>query len=435
MVNDNIINFIVDNLKIDERENYVIRHLLAGGKQRDCTWEGKTLNPNTVSTIRSRYIPFVTFEREGVSIVDSQAPDWLKTSDLYIPHQSIDTNTIPQNKPIKRVKKEVLDVISLKEHEEVLNATRLQLIEERKSAVDRTAIEVSNAVKESVAKQLKERYETEIAKINAENQLFTDKLKEDLRIKYTKETTELYQRQVLDAEKKVTILQAAFDKAKEENKELQSLLSQETIDKEKVETINTNLVSKNEINLAAIETLRAEIDRLKPKWDRAFVLQSLVSCGWLLGLFALSVFSIENMLIYFNAGSFWIVAVILGVFIEFMLWATNITRFAGSLDDADSEYSSKELALVIFFFRAFANSLGGYYIATNAKEFAKDSGLYANISTKFTDINELYFGWEVGGFGMGITAIIIGGFVAYMEYKALPLAIRHAYNLFIKKVD
>lgn len=84
-------------------------------------------------------------------------------------------------------------------------------------------------------------------------------------------------------------------------------------------------------------------------------------------------------------------------------------------------------------FESFANSLGGYYISTNAKEFAQSGGLYANVSTKFTDINELYFGFEVGSTGMCITAIIIGAFVAYMEYKALPLAIKHAYNLFIKK--
>lgn len=422
MVDDNITNLIIETLKLEGRDRYVVQHLLNGGKQRDCTWEGKELNPNTVSTIRSKHIPFVQFERNGVSIVDINAPDWLKSSGLYIPQV---THTEPVKQPVKRIaRKNIEPTITVREHEEKISEVRAQLLQGTENAILENTTKISRRVRAEVEAELAISYKEE-----------AEKSKESLRVKYIKETSDLFQRQLENANAAAESAKNNLESAKKEIADLQQLLSDETVNKGKLETLNTDLVSKNKQSETTIAELRAQIVKLSPKIDRAFVLQSLVSCGWLLGLAALSVFSIENMLIYFNAGSFWIVAVILGVFIEFMLWATNITRFAGSLNDADSEDTSRELSLVIFFFRAFANSLGGYYIATNAKEFAKESGLYANISTKFTDINELYFGFEVGGAGMVVTAIIIGAFVAYMEYKALPLAIRHAYNLFIKKVD
>lgn len=434
MVNDAIIDLILQNTSADERDIYVIRHLLSGGKQRECVFEEKTLNPNTVSTIRSRCIPFVQFERNGVSIVDATAPEWLKSSELYVPTQSTIQEVKQDNKPtaIKRTKNEA--VITLLKHEELLSKLRNELVEERKMAVITTTTEVTNQVKEKVSNELTAYYQGELQKLINTNKEEVANQKDELRVKYTKEAADLFQRQTLDANKKLEVLQAAFDKVTTENGDIKKQLSDEIAAKALLETTNTNLVSNIQEKQLIVEGLELQIEKLTPKHDRSFIVQSVVSFFWLAGLTALSIFSIENMLIYFNAGSFYIVSVILGIFIEFMLWATNITRFAGSLNDKNSVEQSNDLSKVIFFFRAGANSLGGYYIAANAAEYAEKSGLYANFSTKFTDINELYFGLHLGAFGMIVTAVIIGGFVAYMEYKALPLAIRHAYNLFIKKI-
>lgn len=437
MVNNDIIELILHNTVADERDIYVIKHLLSGGKQRECVFEDKTLNPNTVSTIRSRCIPFVQFERNGeVSIVDANAPEWLKNSNLYIPTQAMQVKEqVSQQRvrhTVKRSKQEAM--ITLVQHEELLNALRLELIEDRKTAVITTAANTTGLVKEKVGNELTTYYQGEIQKLITSNREELANQKEELRVKYLKEAADLFQRQTIEANKKVEILQAALDKLNGESAAVQKQLADEIESKTNIETNNTKLVSDIQTKESTIQGLLADIEKLRPKYDRSFIVQATVSFFWLSGLTALSIFSIENMLIYFNAGSFYIVSVILGIFIEFMLWATNITRFADSLNDKDSVEQSNDLSKVIFIFRAGANSLGGFYIATNAAEYAEKSGLYASLSTKFTDINELYFGLHLGTFGMIVTACIIGGFVAYMEYKALPLAIRHAYNLFIKKI-
>lgn len=439
-VNAEIIDLIIQNTLADERDKHIILHLLNGGKQRDCIWEDKALNPNTVSTARNRYISYIQFERNGeVSIVESLAPEWLKNSDLYTPEPVL---FAPEKAEVKK------QVILLNDHIQDLGNLRTQMEKERATAV-LEAINEQKALSQAKCAEIErnnaELLQEVISDLNNKHQLAVNLLlkkhaedsavlKQNCKLKYTKETTEIYQRQQESLNSKFDVLQGNYDQAKQQITDLNADISRLNADKQILKTDIDVLISKNSENDSLIEKLQADVLRLQPKWDRSFILQSFVSVGWLLGLLALSIFSVENMLIYFNAGSFWLVALILGVFIEYMLWATNITRFAGSLDDLDSQYSSQELSTVIFVFRAFANSLGGYYIATNASELVKGSGLYASLSTKFTDINELYFGFEVGGTGMVVTAIIIGGFVAYMEYKALPLAIRHAYNLFIKKI-
>jgi len=100
---------------------------------------------------------------------------------------------------------------------------------------------------------------------------------------------------------------------------------------------------------------------------------------------------------------------------------------AATTTSTELDYLSK----AIFFFRAFANALGGYYICINAENFKDATNWYASIVSTFTDITDLYFGMNLGSWGIIGTAIIIGGIVAYMEYKALPLALKHAHDLFI----
>ena len=198
------------------------------------------------------------------------------------------------------------------------------------------------------------------------------------------------------------------------------------------ETERTKLVSliaEKDIELARLRDLFPKTEK------REFYLQGFVSFGWLIGLIAMSVFSIENMIIFFNAGSYYIVAFVLGAFIEFMLWATNIAKYVTDKKDTLTIANSSELSIAIAVFRGVANILGGYYISMNAKALAQEGGLYASAAVKFTNIAKLYLGFETEthNVGMVITSVLIGGFVAYVEWRALPIAIKHAYNLFIKK--
>lgn len=432
-INETFRDIILKNTDFpNDRDKHIVSHLLSGGKYRNCVWDGISLNENTVSQTKKRLIPYIITERSGVFINTDICPSWLVGVSVQV--EMIEKSV--HDSIIESIREEYEQKLNSSYHQGVnSSAERINAIKaeyDRKISEITTKKEQESKDFENTSQAIKREYEEKIKALKEQFRADSKDLISDAREKTAKEYTDMFSKQVISLTEKNNALQIAFDKSKREYQEITKFLSELGLESSRLESDKTKLVSEKKELENKISELSSILEAMRPKIDRGFILQSVVSVGWLLGLVALSVFSVENMMIYFNAGSYWIVAIILGVFIEFMLWATNITRFAGSLDDADSEYQSSELALAIFIFRAFANSLGGYYIATNAKEFEQSGGLYANMSTKFTDINELYFGWEVGGVGMVVTAIIIGGFVAYMEYKALPLAIRHAYQLFIK---
>lgn len=424
-VNEQVKLLIIDKLGLNGRNKFIIEHVLNGGKFRDVMWNDKLLNVGTVSQTRDKYIPFIKISNEGLFIIEDKAPQWLLNSDIW----GTENDTLISTQ-------ETLDfeqmLIPMSRHEQLLQESLLAKQQEMENTfcIERKSIQEANQNKhnEIIQNMISENTKlfTDLKQAHVQE---LDKQKDSLKIRYTKETSELYQRQ-LDS------LNSVFLKTNEELNTVRKneLLLQQKV-KENIATIIekdrriTELTQKQSQSLSLIETLEKRVADLLPKFDRSFYLQSFISILWLLGLMALSVFSIENMIIYFNAGSFWIVAIILGVFVEFMLWATNIAKFSGALDNNLTELD--DLSKAIFFFRAFANALGGYYICINAENFEGATNWYASIVSTFTDISELYFGMYLGSWGIIGTAIIIGGIVAYMEYKALPLALKHAHDLFI----
>lgn len=424
-VNEQVKLLIIDKLGLNGRDKFIIEHVLNGGKFRDVLWNDKLLNVGTVSQTRDKHIPFIKISNEGLFIIEDKAPQWLLNSDVL----GGETDTLISTQ--KTLDFEQM-LIPISKHEQILQQSILakqQELEEgfcieRKNIQDTIKIKNNEIVQNMISEHAKQF--SDLKQLHVQE---LDSQKDVLKIRYTKETSELYTRQ-LDS------INAAYLKANEDlnNVRKNELLLQQKI-KENIaiiiekDKLITELKTKQTHSLSLIETLEKRVADLLPKFDRSFYLQSFISILWLLGLMALSVFSIENMIIYFNAGSFWIVAIILGVFVEFMLWATNIAKFSGALDNnlTELDYLSK----AIFFFRAFANALGGYYICINAETFKDTKNWYASIVSTFTDITDLYFGMNLGSWGIIGTAIIIGGIVAYMEYKALPLALKHAHNLFI----
>lgn len=424
-VNEQIKQFIIEKLGLNGRDKFIIEHLLNGGKFRGIMWNDKLLNVGTVSQTRDKYISFIKISNEGLFIIEDKAPQWLLNSDIF----GGETDTLISMQ--KTLDFEQM-LIPISKHEQILQESLLakqQELEEGFCTERKNTQEASKNKHNEFVQNMISEHTKQIESLKKKHIEELDKQKDVLKIRYTKETSELYARQ-LDS------INSAYLKA---NEDLNAARKNELLLQQKVkdniaiiiekDKIITELKNKQTQSLSLIETLEKRVADLMPKFDRSFYLQSFISILWLLGLMALSVFSIENMIIYFNAGSFWIVAIILGVFVEFMLWATNIAKFSGALDNNLTELDS--LSKAIFFFRAFANALGGYYICINAESFKGAANWYTSIISTFTDITDLYFGMNLGSWGIIGTAIIIGGIVAYMEYKALPLALKHAHDLFI----
>jgi hypothetical protein len=73
-------------------------------------------------------------------------------------------------------------------------------------------------------------------------------------------------------------------------------------------------------------------------------------------------------------------------------------------------------------------------MAAEAIELAKKSNLNSDLLEKFTNIDLIYFGFEVGNAGLITTALFIALFMGLIEFLALPYAINQWYLKFIKNV-
>ena len=446
MINETIKQLIIENLTFDEkykeRDLFVVDFLLSGGKFRDCMYNGKTLNTNTVSPIRSKYLPFVQFERNGVSIIESIAPEWLLNSNAFKSTPTTDIQAKVVEKTAELVVQPTIDFDSRFISIELSEAQRESAIQAQKELHEAEMQQIASSFQQQSEVAVKNLTAKHIEAINALQVTFNSEkqdLYESLRIRFTRETSQIYDKQLLkkeeDIEKANTIIENIKKEAIILNTQIQGLttqLSDSLIEcSQRFDIIKQKEVIINE-NVLLINQLNERINKLTPKYTRGFKVQATLSVFWLLGCFALSVFSVENMLIFFNSVSFWGVAFILAIFIEGMLWATNIARFSGILDEFVSESTLNDISNIIFVFRAFSNALGGYYIAINATDLAKTSTFYGAIATKLTNINELYFGYETGSVGMIITTIIVAILVTTLEFKTLAIAIKHWYKLFIE---
>lgn len=446
MINETLKQLIIENLTFDEkykdRDLFVVDCLLSGGKFRDCIYEGKTLNTNTVSPIRTKYLPFVQFERKGASIIESIAPEWLLNSEAFTATPTTDIHTIAAEKAVESAVQPTINFDSRFISIELSEAQKESAIQAQKAVHEVEMKQISTSIQqqsEIVINNLIAKHNEAINALKADFVTEKQDLNEKLRIKYTKETSAIYDNQLLLKEREIEKANTIIEKIKAEaiilNTQIQGLTSQ--LSDSMLECSNRfDIIKQKELLITEKESIINQlndcINKLTPKYTRGFKVQATLSVFWLLGCFALSVFSVENMLIFFNSVSFWGVAFILAIFIEGMLWATNIARFSGILDEFVSESTLNDISNIIFVFRAFSNALGGYYIAINATDLAKTSTFYGAIATKFTNINELYFGYETGSVGMIITTIIVAILVTTLEFKTLAIAIKHWYKLFIE---
>jgi hypothetical protein len=152
----------------------------------------------------------------------------------------------------------------------------------------------------------------------------------------------------------------------------------------------------------------------------------------LFGLAAISVFVIGNMITLFNTVCYYPEAILLAVFIEVLLWGNNITIYANDKEDISNTQIA--ITFITLSFRFVASAFGGYYMAAEAIELAKKSNLNSDLLEKFTNIDVIYFGFEVGNAGLIITALLIALFMGLIEFLALPYAINQWYLKFIKNV-
>jgi len=454
-----VIDLITSNLRANntsERDITICESVLNGVPQGSVNFGNTAVNSAIVNTVLKKYLPYISFSVKNEKIVnESIAPKWLIESSAYKSVSESDTklksfnlnaggnaNLFASNETmnkheinelndkinkLEKLNKELNDnILFISQDKQNINASENEkIVNDLRDLYKQNEIALQGKY-EALLNDLDKKYRNELNKRINDLLESTEKEKQNILVSKEKDISSAKQTiQMETAKKNAAILQknaemisTLNDKINETAKEISLLTSNNTTLLNEKKALNEKLAyylgKENNATQAATTTKRVVVGLI------------------LFGLAAISVFVIGNMITLFNTVCYYPEAILLAVFIEVLLWGNNITIYANDKEDISNTQIA--ITFITLSFRFVASAFGGYYMAAEAIELAKKSNLNSDLLEKFTNIDLIYFGFEVGNAGLITTALFIALFMGLIEFLALPYAINQWYLKFIKNV-
>lgn len=454
-----VIDLITSNLRANnasERDIAVCENVLNGVPQSSVVFNGTAVNSAIVNTVLKKHLPYISFSvKNEKNVNESIAPKWLIESGAYklvneneAKLKSFNLNIGSEatlfaentNKNTGQIN-ELNDKINKLEKLNEKLGNEISLINENNKNVnsienEKVVNELRDLYKEN-EKQITEKYNSLLNELDSKyryelnrrvNDLLVNAENEKQSILASKEKDISIAKQTIQkevAKKNADILQRNADKINELNGKVNEFIQEISL------LTSNNAALLNEKSVLN-EKLAYYLGKENSSTKAANTTKKVVIALILLGLAAISVFVIGNMITLFNTVCYYYEAFLLAVFIETLLWGNNITIYANDKDTITS--IQKAITFITLGFRFIASAFGGYYMAAQAIDFAQKSGLNSESFEKFTNIDVIYFGFEVGNVGLIVTALFIAFFMGLIEFLALPYAIKQWYLQFIKHV-